>query len=162
MKGAAVTRRSAALVFAMATAIAQAGPAPAGQPGAGKPAVAAAAARWDPARNVWFRRNWGIEIVGVKPVASGYMLAFRYRVTDPVKAALLNDRHIRPYLIDNASGTILAVPSMENVGELRQGATPQPERTYFMIFGNPGQLVKSGGSVSIVAGSFRADGLIVQ
>jgi hypothetical protein len=158
---AAVTWRTAAVAVAMAAAVAGPQAAPAGEHQAVLPA-AAPAPRWDPGRNVWFRRNWGIEVVGVKPVASGYMLAFRYRVVDPDKAGLLNDRHNRAYLIDNASGTVLSVPTMENVGELRQGAKPEPDRTYFIIFGNPGQLVKRGGSVSIVAGSFRADGLIVQ
>jgi hypothetical protein len=100
--------------------------------------------------------------VGVKPVASGYMLAFRYRILDPDKAKVLNDRKSRAYLIDAATGTVLMVPTMENVGELRPGATPEADRTYFMIFGNPGKLVKSGSRVSIVAGALRIDGLIVE
>jgi hypothetical protein len=161
MMRAATALGFAAMVLVTATAVAGDPPTAAGKPQAPPPA-AAPAARWDPARNVWFRRTWGIEIVGVKPLASGYMLAFRYRVVDPAKAALLNDRHNRAYLVDNATGTVLAVPTLENVGELRQASTPEPERTYFMMFGNPGQLVKRGSSVSVVAGSFRADGLIVQ
>lgn len=117
---------------------------------------------WSPAKNLFFKRTWGVEIVGVKPVSSGYMLAFRYRVVDPELAATLNDKHQRPYLVDNATQTVLSVPAMENVGELRQGATPQKDRTYFMIFGNPGKLVKPGSTVSVVAGAFRVDGLVVQ
>ena len=122
----------------------------------------AATPKWSPSRSVWFRRTWGIEIVGVKPVASGYMLAFKYRVVDPAKAAPLNDRRHKAYVIDEATGTVLSVPAMENVGELRQGATPQADRIYFMVFGNPGRLVKPGGTVSIVAGEFRVDGLKVE
>lgn len=117
---------------------------------------------WSPTKNLYYKRTWGVEIVGIKPVSSGYMLAFRYRVVDPQLAAILNDGHTKPYVIDDATKTVLAVPAMENVGELRQGAAPQRDRTYFMIFGNPGKLVKSGGTVSIVAGSFRLDGLLVQ
>jgi hypothetical protein len=51
---------------------------------------------------------------------------------------------------------------MENVGELRQTAALEPDRTYFMIFGNPGRLVKRGSRVTIMAGNFRAEGLVVQ
>ncbi|WP_427911930.1 hypothetical protein ACPWT1_14880 [Ramlibacter sp. MMS24-I3-19] len=129
---------------------------------AGAAAGATSGLAWQPSRNVWYRRTWGIDIVGVKPVSSGYMLAFRYRIADPEKAAALNDRRSKAYLVDEATGTVLSVPSMENVGELRQGAVPQAGRTYFMIFGNPGRLVKTGGTVSIVAGEFRVDGLRVD
>jgi hypothetical protein len=103
-----------------------------------------------------------VEIIGVKPVSSGFMLAFRYRVLDPEKAKVLNDRHSKAYLRDEATGTVLSVPAMENVGELRTGAAPQADRTYFMIFGNPGRLVKSGSRVTVVAGNLHVDGLIVE
>jgi hypothetical protein len=127
---------------------------------------AAVAANWGPhwhsGRGQYYKRSWGVDIVGVKPVASGYMLAFRYRILDPDKAGILNDRKSRAYLIDEATGTVLMVPTMENVGELRPGADPEADRTYFIIFGNPGKLVKSGGRVSIVAGALRIEGLIVE
>ena len=103
-----------------------------------------------------------MEIIGVKPVSSGYMLAFRYRVIDPDKATLLNDRNAKAYLRDEATGTMLAVPAMENVGELRTGAKPEADRSYFMIFGNPGKLVKSGSRIAVVVGNFRVDGLVVD
>lgn len=112
--------------------------------------------------SLYYKRNWGVEIVGVKPVSSGYMLSFKYRVLDPEKAKLLNDRQTRAFLRDEATGNVLSVPAMENVGELRTGATPVADRTYFMIFGNPGKLVKSGSRVSVVAGALHVDGLIVD
>jgi len=80
----------------------------------------------------------------------------------PAKAKVLNDRHSKAYLRDEATGTVLSVPAMENVGELRTGAAPQADRTYFMIFGNPGRLVKSGSRVTVVAGNLHVDGLIVD
>lgn len=113
-------------------------------------------------QSIYFKRTWGVAVIGVKPVSSGYMLAFKYRVLDPEKAKLLNDRRSKAYLVDEATGTVLAVPAMENVGELRTGAAPEPDRAYFMIFGNPGKLVKSGSRVSVVAGSLHVDGLIVD
>lgn len=113
-------------------------------------------------QNLYFRRNWGVEVIGIHPVSSGLMLNFRYRITDPVKAKTLNDMKSKAYVIDNVTGTCLAVPAMEKLGELRSGATPETDRIYFMIFGNPGRLVKPGGSVSVVVGNFRVDGLVVN
>jgi hypothetical protein len=117
---------------------------------------------WAARNNLYFKRNWGVEIVGVKPVTSGYMLAFRYRIVDPEKARMLNDRKSKAYLIDEATGIRLAVPAMEKVGELRSGSLPEADRTYFMVFGNPGKLVKSGSRVTLVVGNFRAENLIVN
>jgi hypothetical protein len=124
--------------------------------------AAATAAHWRSRDSLYYKRNWGVEIIGIKPVSSGYMLAFRYRVLDPEKAKVLNDRHSRAYLRDEATGTVLAVPAMENIGELRTGSAPEADRTYFMIFGNPGKLVKSGSRVTVVAGNLHIDGLIVD
>jgi hypothetical protein len=107
-------------------------------------------------------RTWGIDIVGVHPVSSGFMLAFKYKILDPSKAKLLNERKQKAYLVDEATGTVLAVPAMENIGELRAATTPQVDRTYFMIFGNPGRLVKPGARVSVVAGDFKIQGLVVE
>jgi hypothetical protein len=119
-------------------------------------------AEWQARQGQYVKRNWGVEIVGIKPVSSGYMLSFRYRILDPEKGKLLNDRKAKAYVIDEASGIRLAVPAMEKVGELRVGSTPETDRTYFMIFGNPGKLVKSGAKVSIVVGNFKVEGLIVD
>jgi hypothetical protein len=90
------------------------------------------------------------------------MLRFDWRVLDPEKAAVLSDRKTRPYVIDEATGTVLAVPALENIGELRQVAPLEVARTYFIIFGNPGGLVKAGGKITLVAGAFRIEGLEVQ
>lgn len=128
------------------------------------PAVLSApsAVDWRARQSLYYKRNWGVEIIGVKPVSSGYMLSFKYRVIDPEKAKLLNDRKTRAFLRDESTGTVLSVPAMENVGELRTGAAPEPDRTYFMIFGNPGKTVKSGSRVSVVVGALHVDGLIVE
>jgi hypothetical protein len=126
------------------------------------PVATSAVAAWRARHSLYYKRNWGVEIVGVRPVSSGLMLAFKYRVLDPEKARLLNDRKTRAFLRDEATGTVLSVPAMEKVGELRTGSTPEADRTYFMIFGNPGRLVKSGSRVTVVAGALHVDGLIVD
>ena len=124
--------------------------------------LAKTAAEWRSRQGLYYKRNWGVEIIGVKPVASGFMLSFKYKVLDPEKAKLLNDRHTKAYLRDETTGNVLMVPAMENVGELRTGAAPQQDRVYFMIFGNPGQGVKSGSRVTVVAGTMVVENLIVD
>lgn len=109
-----------------------------------------------------YKREWGVDIVGVRPVSSGLMLRFAYRVLDPVKAAPLFDERTKPYLYDSATGARMAVPAMENIGELRQTPKPVANRTYFVIFGNPGRLVKHGGQVRIVIGNFEVSDLVVD
>jgi hypothetical protein len=120
------------------------------------------AANWRIRQGQYYKRNWGVEVIGVHPVSSGYMLAFRYRVLDAQKARPVNDLKGKAYLIDEATHTRLAVPAMENVGELRTGAAPEVDRNYFMIFGNPGRLVKAGSRVSVVIGDFHAEDMIVN
>lgn len=122
----------------------------------------ASSAQWRARNALYYKRNWGVDIVGVRPVSSGLMLALRYRVLDPDKAKLLNDRQSKAYLRDEASGAVFSVPAMENIGELRSGAAPEADRTYFMIFGNPGRIVKPGSRVSIVVGARHIDDLIVD
>ena len=122
----------------------------------------AAAVPSHPRASIYYRRNWGVDIVGVHPVSSGYMLRFQYRVLDPSRSEVLKDRKVRPYLIDEKSGIALAVPAMEKVGELRQVAPQEVGRTYFVIFGNPARLVKEGDKVTLVFGNFRAEGIVVE
>lgn len=105
--------------------------------------------------------KWGIEILGIRQSAAGHMLDFRYRVVDSQKAAPLFVRQTKPYLIDQASGKVLAVPNMAKVGPLRSSDQPHAGRTYWMFFGNPG-VVKAGSKVSVVIGDFKVEDLTVQ
>jgi hypothetical protein len=123
---------------------------------------ASGAANWSARYGEHYVRTWGVEIIGVRRVSSGSMLEFRYRVVDAEKAKALIEKSSKPYLFDEASGATLAVPALEKVGEVRQTAKPVVDRTYYMIFGNPSQIVKPGNRVSVVIGKFRVDGIIVQ
>ena len=98
----------------------------------------------------------------VKWGESGEVIRFNYRVLDAAKATVLNDKKNEPSLIDPERGVSLVVPSMENVGQLRQSAPPETGKAYWMVFSNKGRLVKRGDHVNVVIGSFRADGLVVD
>lgn len=108
------------------------------------------------------KRQWGVEVIWVRQTAGGYMLEFRYRVIDPVKAKALFERKIKPMLVDEESGAQFVVPTPPKTGALRNSNPPVAGLTYWMFFGNPGAFVKPGRRVSVVIGEFRADGLVVQ
>jgi hypothetical protein len=108
------------------------------------------------------RRLWGIDDIHVRSTASGSLIRFSYRVVDADKAKILNDKKATPYLVDEKNGLALQVPVLEQVGQLRQVATPQNGREYWMAFSNKGRYVKPGNHVTVVIGSFRAGELVVE
>jgi hypothetical protein len=95
-------------------------------------------------------------------VESGELIRFNYRVIDAAKAQTLNDKKSEPQLFDERARAKLVVPSLEQVGQLRQSATPEAGRFYWMVFSNKGGVVKHGDRVSVVIGKFRADGLVIE
>lgn len=110
----------------------------------------------------FYKSVWGIEILGVRSVSAGTWLRFSYRVLDAKRATVLNEKRWKPRLIDERTGAVLTVPTMDMVGVLRPTAAPQTGRAYYMIFENPGRLVRPGNRVSILVGNFRAEGLVVE
>ena len=126
-----------------------------------KPSTESASA-WHARQGSFYKRNWGVDIVGVKSVSSGSMLRFSYRVLDADKAKAFNDKKAIPYLVDEATGARFFIPEMEKVGKLRQTAPPVNGRIYWMVFGNAGKLLKTGSHVDVVIGKVRVDGLVVE
>jgi hypothetical protein len=166
-------------LLATATASAQTGPQPARAAQAPVPQAAQGAqpsaptqrsgkaSRYRPDRfagraGTHYRMVWGVDSLVVKWGESGEVIRFSYRVLDADKAKVLNDKKFEPSLIDPQAGVKLVVPSMENVGQLRQSAPPENGKAYWMVFSNKGRLVKRGDHVSVVIGAFRADGLVVD
>ncbi len=106
--------------------------------------------------------EWGIEITSLRMAVDGHMVDFRYRVLDVKKAETLFVRKNKPYLIDQVSQKVLAVPSMGKIGPLRTSNKPKAGRIYWMFFGNNQGLIQSGSKVTVVIGDFRAENLAVQ
>jgi hypothetical protein len=109
----------------------------------------------------YYRRLWGIDDIVVRETASGSLIRFSYRVVDAEKAKILSDKKAIPYLIDEKDGLALQIPELEQVGQLRQVAMPQNGREYWMAFSNKGHQVKPGSHVTVMIGTFRAEGLVV-
>ena len=106
--------------------------------------------------------KWGIEVTSIRMSAHNYMVDFRFRVLDAKKADALFERKTKPYLVDQKTGKVLAVPNTAKVGPLRNSNKPKEGRIYWMFFGNQGKLVMAGSKVSVVIGEFKVENLVVE
>lgn len=105
---------------------------------------------------------WGIDSLSVRQAESGELIRFSWRVIDPERAKLLNDKKIEPELFDLQAGVKLVVPQVEFAGPLRVVTTPQTGKVSWIAFSNLGRRVKAGDRVNIVVGQFHVNGLLVE
>ncbi|MBN3762240.1 hypothetical protein [Burkholderia sp. Ac-20365] len=136
-------------------------------PAQGGDAHASHASHYEPMKlpqhaRAFYQSVRGIDNMSVRRTASGNLLRFSYRVTDPALAKLLGDKSTTPYLYGEAKHVLLEVPVMDNIGQLRQTGTLEVGQEYWMVFSNKGNLVKAGDRVNVLIGSFHIDGLVVQ
>jgi len=110
----------------------------------------------------YYELNWGIDSISVKLVESGELVRFSYRILDPDKARVLNDKEKSASLNDPQAGVSLVVPTMEKIGQLRQSTAPEAGLSYWMTFSNKGRRVARGDRVDVVIGSFKANNLVVD
>ncbi len=110
----------------------------------------------------YYRGAWGVDGLKVSRVASGNLIRFTYRVTDPAQAAPLVDRNAKPVLYAPRTRAMLSVPNMDKIGPLRQTGALKAGQEYWVAFSNKGNLVKPGDRVNVIVGQFHADGLVVE
>lgn len=109
-----------------------------------------------------FERRLGIQIVGLRTSAGGYLLDLRFQVIDPQAAVPLLSRSVQPRLVLE-DGTELFVPTAPKLGRLRQTSTSiRSDGVYFVLFANPARRVRRGQVVSLELGDFRAEQVLVQ
>lgn len=114
-------------------------------------------------RNKTFmKREWGVEVLYVRQTAAGYMLEFRYKVLDAVKAKSLFERQTKPVLTHHKTGAKLIVPTPAKTGALRNSNPPKSGTTYWMFFANPAKMVKQGDVVGVKIGEFQVTDLVVK
>ncbi|KUZ81313.1 hypothetical protein [Burkholderia ubonensis] len=104
----------------------------------------------------------GIDDLHVRSTASGNLIRFSYRVTDPRKARPLADGKATAYLYGEASHAMLVVPVMDQIGALRQSGQLEVGQEYWMVFSNKGEPIKRGDRVSVLIGTLHIDGLVVE
>jgi len=121
--------------------------------------------RPDPAVPLSLVEQWGVQVMNVTYTADGFWLDFRFRVTDPDKAAPLFDSRFKPYIEAEQSGAKFAVPSAAKVGSLRttnRGHNIKAGKIYTIMFANPNFHLKPGQKATVGIGDFRVEHLTVR
>jgi hypothetical protein len=114
------------------------------------------------AQAAMLEEKWGVRPLSLRQTAEGYMLDFRYRIIDAEKAAPLFSPRIKPYIIDQATGAVMAVPDVPKLGSMRSTRKPIKDKNYAILFANPGQHIKPGSKVTVVIGDLKAENLVVE
>ena len=107
-------------------------------------------------------RKWGLRPLSIRQTADGHMLDFRYRITDAEKASPLFSPKIKPLIIDEDTGAVMAVPIVPKVGSMRSTRKPLQDRNYAILFANPQKHIKPGHKVTVTIGDYRAEHLVVE
>ena len=141
--------------------------APQAKPGSPSGKAAGQPTRYLPNRfagraGIYYKSVWGVDALSVKLTESGQIVRFSWRVLDPGLAKSLSNKNAQPMLVDPQAGVSLVVPTLENIGMMRQAQTPEAGKSYWMAFSNKGRIVKKGDRVNVVIGQFHADGLGVD
>ena len=100
----------------------------------------------------------GVRVVRVAASGGGGLLDLRFQVVDPDRAAAVHDADTPPALVDESTGGVIASLFMghSHHGRLKAGVT------YYLVFENPGNLVRRGDRVSVVLGRARLPHVRVQ
>ena len=106
--------------------------------------------------------KWGVRPLSIRQTADGHMLDFRYRITDAEKASPLFSSKIKPLIIDEDTGAVMAVPTVPKVGSMRSTRKPLQDRNYAILFANPQKHIKPGHKVTVTIGDYRAEHLVVE
>jgi hypothetical protein len=109
-----------------------------------------------------YRATWGIDKLRVSYTMSGNLIRFSFRVVEPKLAHPLGDHEATPQLYAPKAHAFLQVPTMEQVGPLRQLHTDKAGEEFWLLFSNKGNLVHKGDRVNVIIGKFHADGLVVE
>jgi hypothetical protein len=115
--------------------------------------------------NTGVETAYGIKIEGLRLTAAGSMLDFRYRVLDAQKAAPFLNGRIQPSLVDETRSARLGVPDTPTLGRIRQtsrNGVIHTDRSYFILFGNPGKALQKGDKVSLLLGQVKITDLTVN
>jgi hypothetical protein len=102
--------------------------------------------------------QYGIHISMLAVTAGGGVVDFRFQITDPEKANFYmhGDYEDLPVLIEEDSGTLIKPREHTHHADYEFG------RTYYTIYRNPGGVVKTGSSVTVLLGDLRLSNVIVQ
>ena len=101
----------------------------------------------------------GLEVLWVAESGDGGILDLRYRVVDEEKASTHENHGSVPAIIDLESGRAL---TRQWMGHAHPVDSFQPDRNYWMLFLNPGELVDRGDRVAVGIGRAQLTGVRVR
>lgn len=124
------------------------------------PAPASIAATWQRpiVSEAALEQGTGIRLTQVAVSGAGGLLDVRFLVLDPQKAVALHRKDAPPALIDETTQVVVSSLLMDHshTSPFRQGAT------YYLVFNNPGNLVKRGGNVTVLLGGTGVEHVVVK
>ena len=100
----------------------------------------------------------GVKITQVALTGEGGLIDLRYQVIDPSKATALHDQKTPPGLVDEQSGVVASDLFMQHshTGQFAFG------ETYYLVFDNPGNLVRRGTRVTVLLGDAQVEHVLVR
>lgn len=108
--------------------------------------------------------RFGVEPVSMRLAQAGYMVYFRYRVTDAAKAKPLFHDGVKMYAVDRQTKAQLTIPSDTKLGSLRASPRSKPAngREYYVLFANPRHAVHKGSHLDVTLGELKLKDLAVE
>ncbi|WP_028061075.1 hypothetical protein [Candidatus Solirubrobacter pratensis] len=100
---------------------------------------------------VAFERRAGVRIARVAVSGGGGLLDLRFQVLDADAAASVHDAATPPQLVDERTGVVVGGLLMGHSHKGRLNAA----QTYYLVFDNPGSLVRRGSRVTVQLGAAR-------
>jgi hypothetical protein len=100
----------------------------------------------------------GVRITQLDATGGGGLLDLRYQVVDPGPAAAVHAPETPPAIVDQKTGMVIDSLLMghQHTGQLHAA------QTYYLVFNNPGNVVRSGDRVSVVLGDALVDDVRVR
>lgn len=100
----------------------------------------------------------GVKITHVAVTGGGGLIDLRYRVFDPDKANTLHGKRTPPALVDEQSGLVVNQTLMNHAhhGPYKAGVS------YYLVFNNPGNLVRRGSMVTVLLGDAEVQHVVVR
>jgi hypothetical protein len=108
--------------------------------------------------NAEFQRRTGVRIVRVAITGDGGLVDLRYQVIDPNAADSIHEPETPPLLVDEQTGLLINELFM---GHMHHGQL-KAAQTYYLIFNNPGTLLRAGRPVTVQLGAARVAHVQVQ
>jgi hypothetical protein len=112
--------------------------------------------------NSAMEQRWGVKSPSIRLTNGGILIAFRFHVTDPLKAAAIFKEKDKAQLVDVRTGHVLAPSTLKSGSENMTVMRKEGPDLYMIPFSNPRKAIIKGMQVHVVIDEFRAENLTVR